>query len=117
MFSALEKKESGFTLMEILIVVAIIGILSAIVLPRFLTSQSTAKKAAHRAVRSTVNAQLEQYYFTNGTYPAAMTNESWGTGLTYQNYFPDGVPTSCNQGVIWTILNGRIDSSTHTDHE
>lgn len=112
-----QKQDSGFTLMEILIVVAIIGILSAIVLPRFLTSSATAKKAAHKAVRTSINSQIEQYYFNNGAYPAAMTNESWGAGTTYQNYFPDGVPVSCNQGVVWTILNGRIDSSAHTNHE
>ncbi len=111
--------EDGFTLMEMLIVVTIIGILAAIILPRFLTSSDSAKKSSHRATRQTVNAQSELFYFNNVAYPTAMTNSGWTKGAdTFSNYFPDGVPTACNFGSAWiNKTDGRIDSSGHTNHE
>jgi len=125
--------KKGFTLMEMLIVVTIIGILAAIVLPRFITSSGTAKKSAHKAERMTINSQLELFYFVFNTYPnngastSQMTNDMWGStdadgnGMTdYQEYFPEGVPVTCNQSAAWTISMGRItggDSGTHAGHE
>ncbi|MEK7298605.1 MAG: prepilin-type N-terminal cleavage/methylation domain-containing protein, partial [Candidatus Margulisiibacteriota bacterium] len=57
------QKNKGFTLIEMLIVVTIIGILAAIVLPRFTTSSVAAKIAAHRATEQAINAQSELYFF------------------------------------------------------
>jgi general secretion pathway protein G len=110
--------KKGFTLMEMLIVVTIIGILAAIVLPRFITSASSGRKAAHRQMRTTINSQLETFYFINDVYPAAMTNEAWSVGdANYLYYFPEGVPTTCNAGGALTLNNGRIDNSSHSGHE
>lgn len=95
------KNQDGFTLMEMLIVVTIIGILSAIILPRFITSSAAAKQSAYEAERQTINSQLELYYFHFGEYPSAMSNEGWGTGdenangrIDYQEFWPEGVPTA-----------------------
>lgn len=105
--------ERGFTLMEMLIVVTIIGILASVVIPRFVTSSKQAKANAHKADRQQLNSQIELYFFVNGTYPSAMTNAGWGSNFT--DYFPEGVPTGCNQGTPWTISAGRVEP--HTGHE
>ncbi len=114
-------RELGFTLMEMLIVVTIIGILAAIVLPRILTSSSLTRKAAHRQERTTINSQLESYNFLYGQYPSGMVNANWnepGTGSGYKDFFPDGVPSSCNQEQqAWVIDSGRIQTSGHANHE
>ena len=105
--------EKGFTLMEMLIVVTIIGILAAIVIPRFVTSSKQAKANAHRADRQQINSQVELFFFVNGAYPTGMTNGGWGTSFT--DFFPEGVPTGCNQGSPWTLSSGRL--GLHAGHE
>lgn len=111
------RNSRGFTLIEMLIVVTIIGILAAIVMPRFLSSSDQAKKNAHKTERQNINAQLELYYFDNGSYPTAMTEAGWGGAQKAGQSFPDGVPAECNQGAAYTIDNGRISISNHTGHE
>ena len=114
------KNQAGFTLMEMLIVVTIIGILAAIILPRFITSSAEAKASAYEAERQTINSQLELYYFHFGKYPTAMTNEGWGTGdentngrIDYQEFWPEGVPTGDIHSESWNdqyiAVLGRIE--------
>lgn len=63
------KKRRGFTLIEIMVVVVIIGLLSALVGPRLMGQSDEAK----RKTTQTQIAQLEQvlglYYIDNGAYP------------------------------------------------
>ena len=107
--------EKGFTLMEMLIVVTIIGILSSIILPRFATSSAAAKNAVNASEKQTINSQLELFYFTNGDYPPTMTNAGWGgddnIDPEYKDYWPSGVPTA---NVYGTACNydpglGRVE--------
>lgn len=103
-----------------LIVVTIIGILAGIILPRFSVSSDKAKKNAHVIDRRNINAQIELFYFQTGVYPSAMTTAAWSVSSQNPNaYFPDGVPTNCNQTVGWTIngTTNRIDVTPHPNHE
>ncbi len=55
------KARSGFTLVEILIVVIILGILAAIVIPQFSDASSQAKESSCRSVLQTVRSQIQLY--------------------------------------------------------
>jgi general secretion pathway protein G len=60
----------GFTLVEILIVVVILGILAAIVIPQFTSASETAKASSLQSQLQTIRSQLELYQVQhNGDYP------------------------------------------------
>ena len=58
-------KEKGFTLVEIMIVVAIIAILSAIAIPNFMTARSKSRANACRANLRQLESAVEQYAMDN----------------------------------------------------
>ncbi|MFH1741906.1 MAG: prepilin-type N-terminal cleavage/methylation domain-containing protein [bacterium] len=62
-------KQSSFTLIELLIVVAIIGILAAIAVPNFLSAQTRAKVARVRADIRSLQTAMEAYQIDHNVYP------------------------------------------------
>jgi prepilin-type N-terminal cleavage/methylation domain-containing protein len=67
-------KKRGFTLVEIMIVVAIIALLAAIAIPNLLGARKTANDAAARANLRTLSTELETYAagIGNGAYPTGV---------------------------------------------
>ena len=62
--------KKGFTLVEILIVVVILGILAAIVIPQFTSASESAKASSLQSQLQTIRSQLELYQVQhNGNYP------------------------------------------------
>ena len=77
------KRTSGFTLVEILIVVVILGILAAIVIPQFTSASESARSSSLSSTLQTIRSQLELYQVQhNGDYPTLA--QMWGnlTGQT-----------------------------------
>ena len=86
---ALKSNSSGFTLIEVILIVVLISILAAIVIPRFTVGSKRAKVQSCEMNRSIINTSVEVYYFTEGTWP----RDSLSDIKTNWNYFPDGIPT------------------------
>jgi len=68
-----EKTRNAFTLIELLIVVAIIGILAAIAVPNFLNAQIRAKIAGAEADMRNLGTAIEQYRLDYGKAPRTFT--------------------------------------------
>ena len=92
-------KRAGFSLMELLAVVTILGIIAAIVVPRITTSSDLAKQKANDHNKATINAAVERYYINENSWPA---NDLSDIGADV-NYFPDGLPTNPVDGSAYTL--------------
>lgn len=85
------KAKKGFTLVEILIVVVILGILAAVVIPQFTEASTEAKTSSLCTDLQTMRSQIELYKVqhndnlpgvTNGTHTASIDFETAMTGQT-----------------------------------
>lgn len=66
------RLQDGFTLVELLIVVVILGVLAAIAIPQFSASTDDSKAAALDATLSNLRTAIELYYQQHGSYPSAV---------------------------------------------
>jgi general secretion pathway protein G len=64
------KPSRGFTLIEVLVVVVILGILAALVVPRIMDRPDEAKRVAAKADVNAIAQALKLYRLDNGFYPS-----------------------------------------------
>ena len=64
------KKNTGFTLIEVMIVVVILGILAAVVVPKILDRPDQAKMVAANSDIAVIMQQLKLYRIDNNAYPS-----------------------------------------------
>jgi general secretion pathway protein G len=69
--SSVAKREEGFTLIELMIVIAVLGILAGIAIPRFSGVQEKAEDTNITSMAGTLRNAMEMYYASNGNYPAS----------------------------------------------
>ena len=62
-------KKSGFTLVELLVVMAVIALLLSIAVPRYFSSVEKSREAVLRENLSLTRQALDKYYGDNGKYP------------------------------------------------
>lgn len=79
---AARKKQSGFTLVEILIVVVILGILASIVVPQFSNATDQSRATAVASIVRTVQSKVFENFATGGDYPTTIEDEWFVEGTT-----------------------------------
>jgi general secretion pathway protein G len=95
---------AAFSLLELLAVVAILGIVAALVVPRVAISTGVTKEATCHHSRTEINIAVEQYYVHTGIWPANDLSDI----AADLNYFPNGIPVCPTSGQPY-----RLDPTTH----
>lgn len=129
----LRKNNKGFTLVELIAVIAILGIIAAIAVPRFSASRKKAAISAHNAnVRTLMNAA--NLYFIENEQGANWTggeNEDWNSYIQEWPEIPNGLSKEdfgikndnwdeqykvkiTNEGEV-TVTPGFIEDSTEEE--
>ena len=104
----MKKTNKGFTLIEMMLVVGIIALLSAIVIPRFNDFKTTAETETRNGQLAAIRTQLEVFKQETGAYPAAWTTAAWGSSV--DDYWPQGIPAD-STGADWNYdaTAGTVD--------
>lgn len=130
----MDRKFKAFTLVEIMIVVAIIVILTSLAVPGLMVSRVTANEGAAKTTLKAIATACESYYACNFEYPSDMSdlteanpsyiNEDYTAGerqgynftcdFTPSGYSCNATPVSCNVSgsEVFTITTGALVENT-----
>lgn len=98
----LMKKRFGFTLLELLIVIAIIGVLASLAAVSYSSAQKRARDSQRQADLKAIQNALEQYYADHdGNYPSVDCNPG-------VEYLPGGIPDDPKTGTVYTFSTCTI---------
>jgi len=77
--TSLNSKQKGFTIVELLIVIVVIGILAGLVVTTFTGIQQKARNTERETDIKAIHGQVEAYYAQNGKYPTLgnLNDSSW----------------------------------------
>jgi prepilin-type N-terminal cleavage/methylation domain-containing protein len=85
-----QSRERGFTLVELMIVVVIIGVLAAIAIPNYISLRKRAQDATIKATMHTVQLCMEDFSVqNNGNYPTS-ASDAITSGQTLAQLCPNG---------------------------
>ncbi|MDB5185061.1 MAG: ral secretion pathway protein [Candidatus Saccharibacteria bacterium] len=84
MISLNKKRQSGFTIVELLIVIVVIGILAAIVITTYAGIQSKGRNTKRTTDIGAIQQKLEAYYAENGNYPSLANMNDFSSGGFFQ---------------------------------
>ena len=115
----MRKIQSGFTLIELMIVVAIIGILAAVAIPQYQNYVARTQMSEALSLASGSKVALAEYFQSNGVFPADNDTAGIGVNTTIKGKYVTSVTVSATaataavgaQGILTVSLD---EADTHT---
>ena len=113
----MKKSTSGFTIVELLIVIVVIAILAAITIVAYNGIQERARFTAMRSDIVALNKAIQLYYADNGSYPVTPTTGTGCSGswcgfdqVTGENFIPGLIPKYINSTPQLPAANSSNDT-------
>ena len=108
------QREKGFTLIELITVIVIIGILSSVAVPKFINLADNANAAKCKANQAALESAASMAYAEN----AATGNPSYPAAIAdLQAYMTSGFTSLCSDGITALVYNvagnGEVTCANH----
>lgn len=121
------RNQSGFTLLEILAVIVILGILGVVAVPKYFNLQAQARERSMAAIQAEVISRVNGYFaesVLSGTAPADIVYDDTTLALANSGLGADFIATVTSGGAAWTgtlpatpppiVINLSIDPTANS---
>lgn len=109
----INKKEKGFTLIELMIVVAIIGILAAIAIPQFASYRIKAFNTSAKADMRSAQTTYEVFFNDNDRYPNSVAATAGTAGVVTLTDGTNTASLNLSSGVLFGALTKATTFATY----
>jgi type IV pilus assembly protein PilA len=116
----IKRLQRGFTLIELMIVVAIIGILAAVAIPAFMDYMKKSKKSEASLQLNKIAKNAKTEFITNATFPAVQATATPATDCCTQNF---GGKKKCEvkasdwSTAEWRALDFQVDEPFYFQYD
>ncbi len=107
----MKKTQQGFTLIELMIVVAIIGILAAVAIPSYQDYTKRAHVSEGLSLAGAAKTGVSEYYGSQGSWPGSNPQAGIGTAASINGNAVTSVAVGAN-GTVLITYNTKVDSTT-----